>query len=143
VRSYKYILLMLMLIITFACSSCKKDAGTMSSTNSYSSNEFEKLLGKWQRPDGVYTIDIRSIDPNSGKIDAAYFNPNPINVGHAQLRQESGNLNLFLELRDTGYPGCTYKLTYDRQSDQLKGVYYQAAVQESYDIYFTRLVQEN
>jgi hypothetical protein len=95
------------------------------------------LKGKWLRPDGGYVIEIRSIDP-SGKIDVAYFNPNPIKVATAQLRQENGGLNLFIELRDTGYPGCTYKLVYDREHDQLKGVYYQAAVQESYDIYFVR-----
>ena len=101
-------------------------------------NEVGTLKGKWLRPDGGYTMDIRSIDP-SGKIDAAYFNPNPIKVAAAQLRQENGALNLFIELRDTGYPGCTYKLSYDRQNDQLKGVYYQAAAKESYDIYFVRL----
>ena len=91
------------------------------------------------RPDGGYVIEIRSIDPASGKVDAAYFNPNPIRVAAAQARDEKGVLNLFIELRDTGYPGCTYQLTYDRQSDQLKGVYYQAAVKERYDIYFVRL----
>ena len=101
-------------------------------------NEASIFKGKWVRPDGGYIIDIRSIDP-SGKIDAAYFNPNPIKVAAAQLRQENGALNLFIELRDTGYPGCTYKLSYDREHDQLKGVYYQAAVQESYNIYFVRL----
>ena len=97
------------------------------------------LKGKWSRPDGGYILDIRSIDLSSGKMEAAYFNPNPIKIAAAQLRQENGALNLFIELRDTGYPGCTYKLVYDRGHDQLKGVYYQAAVQESYDIYFVRL----
>ena len=98
------------------------------------------VKGKWSRPDGGYILDIRSVDP-SGKIEAAYFNPNPIKIATAQVRQENGALNLFIELRDTGYPGCTYKLSYDRGLDQLKGVYYQAAVQESYDIYFVRFAK--
>jgi hypothetical protein len=114
-------------------------SGTAAVTSSSGISEGGILKGKWQRPDGGYIIDIRSIEPSSGKIEAAYFNPNPIKVAAAQLKQENSSLNLFIELRDTGYPGCTYKLTYDRQTDQLKGVYYQAAVQESYDIYFVRL----
>jgi hypothetical protein len=134
VKTRKFLLILLIPIVMFVFTSCKKDAG-MTTSNSDASI----LKGKWVRPDGGYTIDIRSVDSVSGKIDAAYFNPNPIKVATAQMRQENGSLNLFIELRDTGYPGCTYKLTYDRQNDQLKGVYYQAAVQESYDIYFTRL----
>ena len=111
---------------------------TAAVTSSVGNIDANVLKGKWVRPDGGYIIEIRSIDP-SGKIDAAYFNPNPIKVATAQLRQENGGLNVFIELRDTGYPGCTYKLSYDRGLDQLKGVYYQAAVKESYDIYFVRL----
>jgi hypothetical protein len=128
-KSRKFVVLSLIPVIMLAFASCKKDAGASA----------DILKGKWLRPDGGYTIDIRSIDSASGKVDAAYFNPNPIKVAAAQLRQENGALNVFIELRDTGYPGCTYKLTYDRQQDQLKGVYYQAAVQESYNIYFVRL----
>ena len=50
------------------------------------------LKGKWSRPDGGYIIDIRSIDLPSGKVEAAYFNPNPIKVAAAQLRQENGGI---------------------------------------------------
>jgi hypothetical protein len=117
--------------------SCKKDVDMAASTNS-GSGDVSILKGKWVRPDGGYIIEIRSVDP-SGKVAAAYFNPNPIKVAAAQVTQDKGSLNLFVELRDTGYPGCTYTLTYDRQNDQLRGVYYQAAVQERYDIYFVRL----
>src|SRR5512147_1971506 len=35
---------------------------------------FEKLTGLWQRPDGGYLIEIRSVGPD-GEMDAAYFNP--------------------------------------------------------------------
>lgn len=129
----------MMPVIMLAFTSCKKDAGTAAVTSSGGGSEAGILKGKWLRPDGGYTIDIRSIDPASGKVEAAYFNPNPIKVATAQVRQENSGLNLFIELRDAGYPGCTYKLSYDRQHDQLKGVYYQAAVQESYNIYFIRV----
>jgi len=131
----KLMVLPLVAVIMLTLVSCKKDTGMTSS----GSGDASILKGKWVRPDGGYIIDIRSVDASSGKLDAAYFNPNPIKVATAQLKQENGGLNLFIELRDTGYPGCTYKLSYDREHDQLKGVYYQAAVKESYDIYFVRL----
>jgi len=44
---------------------------------------FEMLKGRWLRPDGGYIIEIRGVDP-SGKIDAVYLNPRPINVARAQ-----------------------------------------------------------
>jgi hypothetical protein len=45
---------------------------------------------------------------------------------------------LFLELQDAGYPGCTYDLSYDQQADRLSGIYYQAAIKESFDVVFLR-----
>jgi hypothetical protein len=89
------------------------------------------------RPDGGYIISIQSIDPN-GQVQAAYFNPNPINVAQAKITFKENTVKLFLELRDVGYPGCTYDLSYDPKTDQLSGVYYQVAVQEKYDIVFLR-----
>ena len=43
-----------------------------------------------------------------------------------------------LELRAGGYDGSTYELAYDRASDRLKGVYYQAVARQKYDVHFTR-----
>jgi hypothetical protein len=101
-------------------------------------NEFEILKGKWERPDGGYVLEIRGVDAE-GKLDAAYFNPSPINVSQARAYRESGDLKVFVELRDVNYPGCTYKLTYDAKSEQLFGQYYQAALQETYDVTFGRM----
>lgn len=100
--------------------------------------EFLKLVGKWQRPDGGYVLEIRSVEP-SGKVEAGYFNPNPINVSRAAAMREGGTTKVFVELRDENYPGCTYSLTYDPQSDQLFGQYYQAAVQQTFDVVFARM----
>jgi hypothetical protein len=99
---------------------------------------FEILEGRWLRPDGGYIIQIRSIDAN-GKMEAGYFNPRPINVSKAQATKESGKMKVFVELSDVGYPGSTYTLTYDPKDDVLRGVYYQAAVKQSFDVYFTRM----
>jgi hypothetical protein len=99
--------------------------------------EFQKLKGKWLRPDGGYIVEIRSVD-GSGKMDAAYFNPKPIHVARAEASREGTVTKVFVELRDVNYPGSTYALTYDAERDQLKGIYYQAAMQQQFEVFFVR-----
>ncbi len=99
---------------------------------------FDSLKGRWLRPDGGYVIDISDIDA-SGKMVARYYNPRPINVSRAEASQEGTTTKVFIELRDTNYPGATYTLAYDPQSDQLKGIYFQPALQQSFDVIFVRM----
>jgi hypothetical protein len=99
--------------------------------------EFQKLKGKWLRPDGGYIVEIRSVD-RSGKMDAAYFNPKPIHVARAEASRDGTVTKVFIELRDVNYPGSTYALTYDPGSGQLKGIYYQAAMQQQFEVIFVR-----
>ena len=99
---------------------------------------FDALNGRWLRPDGGYIFEIRAVDPN-GKIDAVYLNPNPINIGKAEATRDGSKLNVFVELRAPNYPGSTYTLTYDREHDQLRGVYFQAVQQQSFDVVFVRM----
>jgi len=99
--------------------------------------DFGTLKGHWLRPDGGYILDIKDIDPN-GKMDAAYYNPRQINVSIAQATREGATLKVFIELRDVRYPGSTYTLIYDPKADQLGGVYYQAAMRQSFDVFFVR-----
>ena len=99
---------------------------------------FRPLVGSWVRADSPYVIEVRSVR-EGGRADAAYYNPRPIHVARAQAREAAGRVELFVELQDVNYPGSTYTLTYDPASDLLKGVYYQAMLQESYDVYFGRM----
>jgi hypothetical protein len=98
---------------------------------------FEELKGRWRRPDGGYVIEIRNVDA-TGKMDVAYSNPKPINVSKAEATREGSVTKVSIELRDTGYPGSTYTLIYDPQSEQLKGVYFQAAIQQNFEVVFFR-----
>jgi hypothetical protein len=98
---------------------------------------FEVLKGRWVRPDGGYTINIESVDAN-GKLDAAYANPNPLPFAKAEATRESETIKLFLELRAGGYNGSTYTLTYDPTNDILIGVYFQAVIQQKFDVSFAR-----
>jgi hypothetical protein len=99
---------------------------------------FGKLTGRWQRPDGGYIIEVRNVE-SGGRMNAAYFNPRPINVAKAEASQDGESINVFIELRDANYPGSTYNLTYDPTDDCLKGIYFQAAIRQTFDVYFVRL----
>jgi len=101
-------------------------------------SEFEKLTGRWERPDGGYILEIVSVEPD-GTMNAAYFNPRAINVAKAEASQNGQAVGVFIELRDVNYPGSTYTLVYEPASDQLKGIYFQAAWQQQYEVFFERL----
>ena len=98
----------------------------------------QKVVGQWLRPDGGYILQIQGVKGDR-TLEAAYLNPNPIHVSRAEMDQDGEKLRVFVELRDAGYPGCTYKLAYDPSKDQLAGTYFQAAMQESFDVVFTRM----
>ena len=98
---------------------------------------FERLVGRWLRGDGGYVLEIRAVSPQ-GRLDASYFNPRPINVARAEAARGGDFVTLLVELRDVNYPGSTYRLWYDAERDILEGTYYQAALQETYDVSFER-----
>ncbi len=99
---------------------------------------FAKLTGKWQRADGDYIVEIRSVE-SSGKMDAAYFNPQPIHVATAEASQNGETIKAIIELRDVNYPGSTYRLSYDSGHDRLEGTYFQAVAGETYEVVFERV----
>lgn len=103
-------------------------------TNTVSEN---MLSGRWVRPDGGYVIEVRGAHTD-GKLEAYYFNPQPINVSHAEWRREHDGLHVFIELRDQNYPGATYKLHYLPDKDQLTGEYFQPVYQQTYEVQFIR-----
>jgi hypothetical protein len=98
---------------------------------------FMALRGRWFRTDGSYIIEIKSIDP-AGQLQAAYYNPNPINVSRAEAARTGAAVTVFIELRAPGYPGSTYTLIHDPKSDELKGVYHHAGLQQNFEVVFVR-----
>ncbi len=97
----------------------------------------DKLKGRWLRPDGGYVLAIGEIDAD-GRAEVRYYNPSPINVAWARARTEGGRVKLEVELRDTNYPGCLYKLEYRPAEDRLVGTYFQAQMQQTHEILFIR-----
>lgn len=99
--------------------------------------DLQFLKGRWLRPDGGYVIEIRQVDAD-GQLDARYFNPNPIRVVAAKAAKEGAAVKVHLELNDVNYPGCKYNLTYLPEQRQLVGTYFQAAMQQTYEVAFER-----
>jgi len=97
----------------------------------------QRLTGRWVRPDGGYILELKEIKKD-GSLNAAYFNPRPINVARAELSRKDGRIAIFIDLRDVNYPGSKYNLQYDAKTDRLIGTYFQAVQGETYDIEFVR-----
>jgi hypothetical protein len=103
--------------------------------------DLNKVQGSWVRQDGGYRLVIGEIGAE-GHTKGEYFNPSPIKVAWTRVRAEGGVIKVDAELRDTNYPGCLYKLTYDAAGDRLVGTYFQAQMQETYEIVFGRQGKE-
>ena len=104
----------------------------------FAADDFQALMGRWQRIDGGYVIEIRNIAPD-GKIEAGYFNPRPINVEQAQASKDKELIKVEMTLRDVGYPGSTYTLVYLPEKDALLGQYYHAVSGQYFDVLFVRM----
>ena len=100
--------------------------------------DYRPLIGRWQRTDGGYVIEIKRV-ATDGTMQAGYFNPRPINVSRAKASVFKDHLKVEVELRDTGYPGSSYTLLYDPDKDALLGFYYQAVQKQNFDVIFVRM----
>jgi hypothetical protein len=99
--------------------------------------DYQRLAGRWVRPDGGYLLELKEIGKD-GSLKAAYFNPRPINIARAELGLKEGRITLVVELRDINYPGSTYTLRYAPQTDRLQGTYFQAVEKQTYEVEFVR-----
>ncbi|MCU0609203.1 MAG: hypothetical protein MUF22_05505 [Chitinispirillaceae bacterium] len=97
----------------------------------------EKIVGKWQRQDGDYVLEISALLEN-GNVKATYFNPRPIKIATATCFADPGP-RIFVKFDDKGYEGSTYTLRYDPLQDMLFGQYFLAPRGESYDVLFARI----
>ena len=101
--------------------------------------EMDTILGPWLRPDGNYILEFTKIN-NDKSLDASYYNPKPIHVSLAQIKQED-RIKIYVEFDDVNYRGSYYDLQYDPVNDALTGNYYQATYGQTYAIAFIRYRQ--
>lgn len=97
-----------------------------------------KLEGRWQRTDGSYILEL-SAPQFDGQLTTLYFNPRPINVSRSMWKYKEGYLGVYVELRAPNYPGSTYRLLYDSETDTLLGLYFQATMQQEFEVEFRRI----
>ena len=111
---------------------------TEATSSTQSQPSYRDLVGAWVRPDGGYILEIKSADDVSGKLEAGYFNPQPIHVGKAEATQDGRMVKIMVRLQDVNYPGSTYTLTYDPATDRLIGNYFQAIERVNFAVIFER-----
>jgi len=104
--------------------------------------DLKVITGQWARIDGSYSLRVQDVMSN-GKVNVSYFNPGRIHVAECRASTQDGRIKLFVKLQDKGYPGCTYTLFYYPEQDVLAGVYYQAAVDRTYEVIFFRKVKQS
>lgn len=111
-------------------------SGAAPAAASTAAADYAPLIGKWQRSDGDYLIEILSAAPD-GKLEAKYYNPGPISVGKAMGVIDGGQLTALVELRDVNYPGSTYRLRH--AGNKMSGDYFQATQGETFQVEFIRV----
>ncbi|WP_459925627.1 hypothetical protein [Desulfatiferula olefinivorans] len=99
--------------------------------------DYNVLAGEWARLDGNYTLRVAHV-MSDGTVDVFYFNPGEIHVAQSRVGTREGRVELFVKLQDKGYPDCTYTLFYYPEQNVLAGEYYQAAVDQTYEVVFVR-----
>lgn len=100
--------------------------------------DYGPLIGQWQRSDdNGQLLQINGVGTD-GRIDCAYSNPHPVDVAHAETITKGDTIELFLELKDKGYPVAAYQLLYHPDRKILTGLYYQRADGIRYGVTFTR-----
>ncbi|MDH4185916.1 MAG: hypothetical protein OEV08_02860 [Nitrospira sp.] len=125
-------MLLLVVVCLFSPISVMAESGPKSETK-----EEQRIVGKWLRPDGGYVLELSEVKAG-GTLRAAYFNPRPIHVAKSEWRRMAGRIQVFVELQDINYPGSTYTLVFDPEQDQFNGYYYQAAINQTFDVVFVR-----
>jgi hypothetical protein len=135
-RIIKRIMPALVLLVLFTMASIGTTAGEAPAVEPQ--GDPVQVVGRWMRTDGGYILQLTS-PTFDGRLTAAYFNPRPINVSRSEWVIEDGTLLVLVELRDQGYPGSTYTLAYQPDTDRLVGVYFQAAAQQRFEVVFQRI----
>ncbi len=99
--------------------------------------DYKIIAGEWQRTDGGYAIKISDVRAD-GQAKVEYFNPRPIHVAQSTISTQKELIKLFIQLQDKGYEGSTYTLFYFAEKDALVGFYYQAAMDQTFEVVFLK-----
>ena len=98
---------------------------------------FHVLQGRWQARNGD-VMTIKNISA-TGSIELQYFEAEPVHVTQAQAARDGKATRIQIVLRYPDSLCCTYDLTYNPQSDQLKGLFWRKGTSKSTEVIFNRM----
>ena len=99
---------------------------------------FHVLQGRWQDQNSLGVINIKKVNTTGG-IEMQYIDLEPVHVTQAQAARDGKSTKILIVLRYSDLLCCTYDLTYDPQSDQLKGISWRKGNSKTTEVVFDRL----
>jgi hypothetical protein len=99
---------------------------------------FQVLRGLWQDRNGMGVMQIKKINPTGG-IEIQYSELEPVHVTQAQAARDGKTTKVLISLRYSNSSYSTYDLTYNPQSDQLKGIFWRKGSFKTTEVVFDRL----
>ena len=93
------------------------------------------FIDSWTRSDGGYRLEVVAVE--QGGVSVKYFNPKPINVESAEFTVFENEPLLKIILRDEGYPGSVYELSFLPERRVLIGTYVRLGQKPS-QVYFVK-----
>ncbi len=99
---------------------------------------FQVLRGRWQDRNGMGVMQIKKVNPTGG-IEMQYIDLEPVHVTQAQAARDGKTTKVLISLRYANSLCSTYDLTYNPQSDQLKGIFWRKGSFKTTEVVFDRL----
>jgi hypothetical protein len=99
---------------------------------------FQVLRGRWRNRNGKGVMQIKKVNP-TGSIEMQYIDLEPIHVTQAQAARDGKTTKVLISLRNADSLYSTYDLTYNPESDQLKGIFWRKGSSKTTEIVFDRL----
>ena len=123
---------------SFSCSESDTDRAAQSEESTGDNAGLHvHITGEWLRTDGNYTLNVEKFNTDS-TVNAFYYNPRPIHIAETRWKVQDDHVFFFIKFDDEGYPGSYYSLGYLPEEDRLYGFYYQAVMNQEFEVIFER-----
>ena len=127
----------LVLLIIISCSDDQHNASAGKDGEKNSPGLHVQVTGEWLRTDGNYILNLNRFNADS-TINAVYLNPRSIHIAETRWKVRDTFVYILVKFEDEGYPGSYYSLGYIPEKDILYGLYYQAALDQEFEVVFER-----
>ncbi len=137
-KIYHLLVSFVLMIAVISCSGKQDEKPGQQSEDSNSKQALHvQITGEWLRTDGNYVLNIEKFNADS-TLRAFYLNPKPIHIAETRWKVQDDHVFFFIKFDDEGYPGSYYSLGYLPEEDRLYGFYYQAVMNQEFEVIFER-----